>query len=271
MDSQEQFIRRVFEQARLRGLLVDLSSEAARVGLDCRCEMSEHLYHSLLWKYPSAREQDTVAVSDLLSGLKSRRQAVTLAGKWYYYMVPQQPTWWLQPGYFFKLLVTYCGQRVESVVIVTQKESLESLLSHCPTSVPASLLVRLMQSIRRLATFSYQSERPLLRSLDATVRELLQRSPFAAEICHYLGQQHLNAVPGEFSREEYRELTLRSLLEQLELTAAVAEQMGAVLRLPVSDVLQWMANYVGFVPPHEDVAWAETNCRFIERSGRPLR
>ena len=46
-------------------------------------------------------------------------------------------------------------------------------------------------------------------------------------------------------------MTLRSLFGQLELTAAVAEKMGAQIRLPVSGVLQLMANYVGLVPPSE--------------------
>ena len=64
----------------------------------------------------------------------------------------------------------------------------------------------------------------------------------------------LLARTGEFSREEYRQVTLRSLLGQLEVTAAVAEKMGAQISLPVSGVLQLMANYVGFVPPSEDVA-----------------
>jgi len=49
-------------------------------------------------------------------------------------------------------------------------------------------------------------------------------------------------------------MTLRTLWEQLELTAAVAEKMGADINLSVSGVLQLMANYVGFVPASLDQA-----------------
>ena len=254
VNSTEQFTRRVFEQARLRGQLVDLSDQAARVGLDCRCEISEHLYHSLFWKYPSAGEHDIIAASDLLRVLRNRQQNPELVGKHYYYSCPQQPIWWLRTGYFFKLMVTYCEGRLESVVIMSQKDSLESLLSRLPQAVPATLLLRLRQSIRRLGTLSYRSELPLLRTLDTTTTELMLRSPFHEEISLYLSQQQPNLLPYEFSRQQYREVTLRSLLGQLELTAAVAEKMGAVMSLPVSAVLQLMANYVGYVPPTEDYA-----------------
>lgn len=54
--------------------------------------------------------------------------------------------------------------------------------------------------------------------------------------------------------EEYREVMLRSLWQQLELTAAVADKMGADIKLPVSGVLQLMANYVGFMPAGEERA-----------------
>ncbi|NOY40775.1 MAG: hypothetical protein GXP26_02910 [Planctomycetes bacterium] len=155
--------------------------------------------------------------------------------------------------YYLNLLVLYQGQRVESVVIMPRLATLESLSSSSPPSVPVSMLVRLIQSVRRLWPLCHLSERPLVRSIDVTVGELLRRSPFYAEIINYLESQS-SSVPCGYSRDEYREMTLRTLWEQLELTAAVAEKMGADINLSVSGVLQLMANYVGFVPASLDQA-----------------
>jgi len=254
--SKEQYTRRLLEQARLRGQLVDFSEEAAQVGLECRCEMSEHLYRCLFWKYPSAGEHDVARVSSLLKGLQSQLTSPSQPGKRYYYVRPKPPTWWLNYQYFFTLRVTYRGPRLESVVILARQDSLDSLVSRIPRTVPATLLVRLLMSIGRLWTLSYRSERILLRSLSTAVTELLERTPFHdyARLYVQLKRPWLVPVPDQFSREEYRELCLRSLLRQLEVTAAVADQLGATMSLTVNQVLQLMANYVGLVPPSEDVA-----------------
>ncbi len=259
---EERITRKQWEQARQRGALVDVSQEADQVGLSCHCEMSVPLYRSLFWKYPSARERDTLAVGDLLHDLQRQIDSSPQPRRAMYHILPPLPTWWMAPRYRLKLWVLSGGERTESVVILSEQEDLERLFAGLPPWIPASLLVRLLQSILRLGTLCYRSERLLVRSLYATVGELLLRSPLQAEINLHLDQWQPAFIPREFSREEYRVVVLRSLLGQLDLTAAVAEQMGAEILLPVSGVLQLMANYVGFVPPCEEVLRPEDKGRF---------
>jgi hypothetical protein len=97
----------------------------------------------------------------------------------------------------------------------------------------------------------------MVRSLEATTYELLRGSPLYAQIHNYLGQQRPSLVPSGYSGEEYREVTLRSFWQQLELTAAVAEKLGADIKLPVSGVLQLMANYVGYIPARQEGTQAD--------------
>lgn len=249
----ERGVRKHLERIRQQGLLVDLSDQARRVHFGYRCEVSVPLYRSLLWRYPSAGERDTVDVCELLTELQSQWEIAGQQRKMFYYIRPPLRTWWMAPRYFLKLLVLYQRERIESVVILSEQEFPETLTA-TPGVVPASLLVPLLLSIGRLEMLSYRSERPLVRSLDVMVRELLRRSPLRVEILNFLDQRVPPVVPGGFSREEYREVTLRSLFEQLELTAAVADKLEADINLSVSGVLQLMANYVGFVPPSEDLA-----------------
>jgi hypothetical protein len=92
----------------------------------------------------------------------------------------------------------------------------------------------------------------LIRSLDSTVRELLRRGPLHRDIQHHFDKWHATCVPHAFSRQEYREVALRSLLKPLELAGALADQMEADIRFSVSGVLQLMAHYVGIVPGCEE-------------------
>ncbi len=247
-----QIARTYLEKARHEQRLVDLSDEARQVGLNCRCEVGLHLWHSLFWNYPSAAITDVLDVGDMLRVFRSRLERKLLPGQSSFHISPPRPTWWMQEPYFLRLLVLYRGEEVESVVILSQFHSVGSLLSFVPPPLPASLLVRMMQTIRQFFPLSCRLEHPLVRSLDATVHELLHRSPLQPQINHYLDQLQPCLFPDGFSREEYRKVTLRSLLEQLELTAAVADKMGADIKLPVSGLLHLMANYVGIVPASKD-------------------
>ncbi len=248
----ERGVRKHLERVRRQGLLVNLSDQARQLNCEYRCEVSVPMYRSLLWRYPSSGERDTIDVRDLLTELQKQWEITGKSRKMFYYIRPPLRTWWMAPRYFLKLLVLKQRERIESVVVLSEQEFPETL-SATPGVVPASLLVQLLLSIGRLEMLSYRSERPLIRSLDVMVRELLRRSPLRVEVQNFLDNRLSPVVPTGFSREEYREVTLRSLFGQLELTAAVAEKMGAQIKLPVSGVLQLMANYVGLVPPSEDL------------------
>lgn len=258
----ERMTRLHLEKARLRGELVDLSEVACQVGLTCRCEASDPLYRSLLWQYPSACERDTVVVGDLLRDLQSQMAVSDRKHKMFYYVLPPLRTWWMAPRYFLKLMVLYQGDSIESVTILMEQESPEQLFAGLSPWLPASLLVRLLQSIRRLGTLCYRSELHLIRSLDATAKELLGRNPLQVEIQGHLDQWRPAFVPQEFTREEYREVVLRSLLKDLELTAAVAHQMQADIRFSVSGVLELMAHYVGIVPGNEEGSFIRDEVQF---------
>lgn len=245
----ERITRKQLEKARHCGELVDLSDQAVRAGLLCRCEMSKALYWSLCWKYPSAGERDTVDVVELLGELRERIKRSRERRKWHYFIRPPRPTWWMESRYFLKALVVYRGTAVQSVVILPGLAKFDSLLSVVSApAVPASMLVRMMLLIQQLSPLCYPAERTMVRSLEVTACELLRRSPLVAQIHNYLSQQQPSLVPSGYSGEEYREVTLRSFWQQLELTAAVADKLGADIELPVSGVLQLMANYVGFIP-----------------------
>jgi len=251
---ESQITSSYLEKARQEQRLVDVSDQARQVGLNCRCEVGLHLWHSLFWNYPSAATTDVLDVGDLLRVFHSQLERKLLPGQTSFHISPPRPTWWMQEPYFLKLLVLYRGEEVESVVILSQFHTVGSLLSFMPPPLPASLLARMMQTILQFFPLCCRSEHPLVRSLNATVCELLRRSPLHDQINHYLDQLQSRLVPNGFSREEYREVTLRSLLEQLELTAAVADKMGADIKLPVSGILHLMANYVGIVPATKDGA-----------------
>jgi hypothetical protein len=252
LNRTERITRKQLEKARHCGELVDLSDQAERAGLSCRCEMSRALYRSLFWKYPSSGERDTVDLVELLGVLHKRIKSTSQRRKPYYFIRPPRPTWWMESRYFLKALVVYRGNAVQSVVVLGGLAQIDSLLSGSAPAVPASMLVRMMLLIQQLWPLCYPAERAIVRSLKVTTYELLRGSPLSAQIHHYLGQQQPSLVPSGFSSEEYREVTLRSFWQQLELTAAVAEKLGADIKLPVSGVLQLMANYVGFIPARQD-------------------
>ena len=254
MGIENQITRKHLESARNEQRLVDVSDEARQVGFSCSCEVDVHLWNCLFWKYPSAETKDVLDVGQLLRVLRDRLASGMMPGLPSYYICPPQPTWWMKTRYFLHLKVIYRDDVVESVVILRQCRTVESLFLFEHPPLPASLLVRLYQSVRRFWPLCFRSERPLVRSLDETVRLLLRRSPLYSVIYKYLDLPESFATPTGFSLEEYRQMMLRSLLTQLELTAALAEKMGTDINLPVSGLLQLMANYVGVVPASEDGA-----------------
>ena len=245
---RERITRKQLEKARHFGQLVDLSDQAERAGLPCGCEMNRDLYRSLFWKYPSAGERDTVDLVELLSDLQKRIERTRERRKPHYLVRPPRPIWWMQWRYYLKAFVVYQGNEVESVVVLPGLANIDSLSYGSAPALPPSMLIRLMLSIQRLWPLCYPSERAMVRSLEATTYELLRGSPMYAQIHNYLDQVETSSVPSGYSDEEYRQVTLRTLWQQLELTAAVADKLGADIKLPVSGVLQLMANYVGFVP-----------------------
>jgi hypothetical protein len=198
----------------------------------------------------------------LLRGLLNQMDIFSREQQKCYYVLPPQRTWWMSSRYFLKLMVLYRGDSFESVTIFTEQESPAKLFAGLSPWLPASLLVRLLQSIRRLGTLCYRSERQLIRSLDATVGELLSRCPLQGEIQGHFAQWRAAFVPQEFTREEYRDVVLRSLLTQLELTAAVADQMQAEVRFSLSGVLELMAHYVGVVPGNEQESFIRDQEQF---------
>ncbi len=242
------------EQARSEQRLVDLNDEARRAGLPCRCEIGVPLWNSLFWEYPSAGKQDVLDIGELLHILHDRLKSNVLPGQTNFYIRPPRPTWWMQKRYFLNLTVRYRGDQVESVLIMPQFDTLGSLFPLVPQALPASMLARLMQTVRRFLPFCYRTELTLIRSLNATLYELLRTNPLFDQVDRYLDRLRPSLGPKEFSRDEYREVTLRSLLTQLELMAAVADKLDLEIRLPVSGLLQLMASYVGFVPVRKNGA-----------------
>ena len=249
MDNRgEEIVKCRLQTARNLGRLVDVSQQARQVGLGCRCEIASRLWDSLLWKYPSSRPQDVIDVTDILQEFRSRQESELFQFQRYVYVRPQCPPAWVGTRFILKLLVLYDRDELQSVVIMPERDPLCGLSSLYRRPLPASLLVELLQMIRVLTPVCTRYVPPLVASLTLLVDELVSTSPFSWEIKDYVGLDSQPAVPVEFSRDDYRELTLRTLFQKLELAAAVADKVGAEFNFPVSAVLQQMTNIMGVVP-----------------------
>ncbi len=249
MDNRgEGIVKCRLQTARNLGRLVDVSQQAREMGLGCRCEIASRLWDSLIWKYPSSGPQDVLEVKDLLQVFRSRQQSERLQLQGYVYLRPRCPPAWLGPRFILKLLVLNESDKFQSVVIMPERDPLCGLSSFYRRPLPASLLVELLQMIRVLTPVCTRYVPPLVASLTLLVDKLVTTSPFSWEIRDHVGLDSQPAVPVEFSRDDYRELTLRTLFQKLELAAAVADKLGAEFNFPVSAVLQQMTNLMGVVP-----------------------
>lgn len=246
---QQRLQRKQLDTARQGGRTIDLSDAARRVGLDCHCEVGRHLWTSLFWNYPSASPQDVVKPEDVLRVFRSRLENnSTRPGQDTFYIWPPCPPWWMRPSCFLKLKVFYRFDSVDRVLIMSQQERLMSLFSWYHPPLPASLLVQLLETSAQLTRLCVPSNPPLLASLDTILRGSLRTSPLAEEIGRYLDRLPKPRMPAGFSREQFREIVVRTLVERLELAAAVADKIGAEVKLPVSAVMGQMAEVMSVVP-----------------------
>lgn len=204
------------------GELIDVTRDARLLGLHEKVFISNRLWKSLVQPFPFAQPDDYLPLTRLLSLLKAHLRT-SQSPQSNAFLVPrtQLPEWFRGPCYL-KLLIDSQDGRYQSVVVQPFSDPFPISKRRLEESLPASLLVRLAETLQCLMLVSRTVEQGLVESMRGIVTQFIQANPFRLDI-----DAHLAAVPPEnslpFPPDDFRFLLLSDLDELLAILAKYSD------------------------------------------------
>jgi len=205
------------------GELKDVSREAREHGLTETVCISKRLWTSLMRPYPFAEPNDCLSLSTLLRALKQRLRAPLSSNAGMFLLLPSDIPEWFRAPCYHRLLITSSKDGPNSIVVRPLSEEFHRCPQHREDSLPATLLVRLAETLRGLMFVSRTAEHGLLVSIQSLVTQLIQSNPFHRDILAYVA----GIAPDEslpYPPDDYRSILLTDLDELLAILAQCAGQ-----------------------------------------------
>jgi hypothetical protein len=225
------------ERQRLRALaageLHDVTREARELGFSETVCISNRLWTSLMRPYPFAEPNDCVSLPTLLRALKQRLHAPLTSDAGMLLLLPSDlPDWFRGPCYL-RFLVNPSSAGTNSIIVRPLSEQFYRCPEHREHSLPATLLIRLAETVRTLTFVSPAAEHGLVDSMQRLINELIQPNPFHREIAAFVAAIAPDpSLP--FAREDFRSVLLADLDELL----AVLDQCANAKLLPKVEALK---------------------------------
>jgi len=217
----ENRLERERRRALAAGELKDVSREAREHGLTETVCISNRLWTSLMRPYPFAEPNDCLSLSTLLRALKQRLRApLTSNAGMLLLLTSDMPDWFRAPCYL-RFLIISSNDGPNSIVVRPLSEQFHRCPQHREDSLPATLLVRLAETLRGLMFVSRTAEQGLLVSMQNLVTQLIQLNPFHHDILTYVA----GIAPDEslpYPPDDYRSVLLADLDELLAILAQCA-------------------------------------------------
>ena len=215
--------QRWVRQARAASHLTDLTPLAREDELDVRVYVSQRLFSAILRTYPSAGLRDCLSAERLVRWVGEpalrqppRREPVLL-------LRPPALPYWVSEYFVLRVRRIYSRRRVWAVVIMAHDETLHRLPQQSPSSLPATLLMRLSLALHNLRQVARPCDGKSLDRMQCVVSQLVGMSPLKSDI-ERMTQQPDTGPPVEFTRTRYRLLMLNTLVELTRLAEVAAAE-----------------------------------------------
>lgn len=214
------------ERQRLRALaageLRDVTREAREHGFTETVCISNRLWTALMRPYPFAEPNDCLSLATLLRTLMQRLRAPLTSDTGMLLLLPPDVPDWFQSPCYLRFLITSSKDGRKSIVIRPLSEQFHRCAQHREHSLPATLLVRLAETLRSLTFVSPTAEHGLVDSMRKLVDELIQPNPFHREIAAYVAAIAPDpSLP--FPPEGYRSVLLADVDELLAILVQCAD------------------------------------------------
>jgi hypothetical protein len=207
------------------GQLIDVTEEARQQGLPYTVYLTRRLWTSLVRPYPFAEQDDCVSVARLVSYLKLRlTTAKSDSPSLLLILSPHTPAWFRGPCYL-KLFVNRQPEAQASVLVQTHGDLFPFRPRPEEDSLPASLVVRLVETLHNLSLVGRNIERVAIDAMQRIALELGKDGPFHLEMLRYIDD-----LPPPSSKwlpsESKRAMLLAKLDELLAILAVCANRQA---------------------------------------------
>lgn len=207
------------------GQLIDVTEEARRQSLPYTVYLSRRLWTSLVRSYPFAEQDDCVSIATLVSYLKLRlNTAKSDSPSLLLILSPHAPAWFRGPCYL-KLFVNRPSKAQASVLVQTHGDAFPIHPRPEEDSLPASLVLRLVETLHNLSLVGRNIERVAIDAMQRFALELGKDGPFYSEMLRYIDdmpQPSLKWLPSESKRA----LLLAKVDELLAILTACANRQA---------------------------------------------
>ena len=213
------------------GELIDVTNEALHHGIADTVCISKRLWTSLIQPFPFAETGDCLSLLALLGILKRHLSASRAHA---FLLLPSLVPEWCGDRCFVKVLVNSPAGGPRSIILQPFSDPLPVFAQRLDDSLPASLLVRLAETLRRLVFISRASDLSILKSMQTVADQLIRSNPFHLEITAHVITSVSPETSLPFPLDDYRLLLLADLDEILAILGHCAD----VKAKPKVDALQ---------------------------------
>lgn len=216
------WLERQRRRAIAEGRLIDVTRDARMLGLHENVCVSSRLWQGLIQPYPFARPDDCLPLTRLLCLLKTHLRTSQSAQSNIFLVLPSQLPEWFRGPCYLKLFINAPARARKSVIVQPFSDPFPFRKHRLDDALPATVLVRLAQTLRGLMIVARTAEQGLVESMRSIATQLIQENPFRLDI-----DGHMAAVPPDTSLpsppDEYRAVLLADLDELLAIIAKCAD------------------------------------------------
>lgn len=216
------WLERQRSRAVAAGELIDVTHEAREFGFQETVCISKRLWTGLIHPYPFAQPNDCVSLAELLRVLKTHRLASHSVDASVLLLLPSQLPDWFRGTCYLKVFSMSLNRGSRSIIVQPFSDPFPYSKPRLEDALPATLLVRLAETLRSLMLVARTAEQGVVDSMRPIAAQLIQAHPFAVDI-----DAHMAAVPPEtslpFSPDDYRAVLLADLDELLAILSHCAE------------------------------------------------
>lgn len=214
-------LERMRRRAVAEGELIDVTHKARELGLHDTVCISKRLWTALIHPYPFAQADDCVPLSNLLVRLKAHLCALHNPSTSVFILLPPQLPQWYRGVCCLKVFVNSPDRGCRSIVVQPHSDPFPICRHSLEDTLPATLLVRLAETLRSLIIVARTAEQGLVDSMRTIAMGLIQANPFhiyiEAHVATVLPNTFLSIPP-----DDHRAVLLADLDELLAIMTRCA-------------------------------------------------
>lgn len=215
----ESRMERLRRRAVQNGDFVDVTREARDIGFNESVCISRCLWECLVQPYPFSSQNDYVSLRHLLWALHSHLQITKCAASSVSFLVPSRLPGWCRAAVTLKVAVFSPLRQPRAIMVHLHSSRPQN--QHSYLLLPATLLVRLAETLHNFTSVARTSEKASIRAMQATLDQLIASNPFHREITAHLANIALDP-PNGVPVDNYRS----ALLAELDELLAIVDRCG---------------------------------------------